>query len=135
MRIHHVSNGSLERTDFRAHLAGSESLLEVDAGPPSEVKARRFTYARGWLAMPEQVCVINRRPCRRFSTVKYALSALRYVVTGIVGLFLALLLGLVIVECGAAIGAALEHVRENAPASGNLWRVGVECDSSPGLYG
>jgi len=64
--------------------------------------------------MREQVCVINQRPCGRFSIVKYASAAFRYLVTGIVALVLALLLVLLIVELGAAIGAALEH---DMPAS------------------
>ncbi len=88
--------------------------------------------------MREQVCVINQRPCRRFSVVKYALAAFRYLVTGFVALLLVLLLVLLIVELGAAIGAALEHdmpasiIAENplrAQSSQRkefLWRVGVE---------
>jgi hypothetical protein len=52
--------------------------------------------------------VINQRPCGRFSVVRYAPAAFRYLVTGIVALVLALLLVLLIVELGAAIGAALE---------------------------
>jgi hypothetical protein len=55
--------------------------------------------------MREQVCVINQRPCGGFSVVKHASAAFRYLVTGIV----ALLLVLLIVELGAAIGAALEQ--------------------------
>ena len=51
--------------------------------------------------MREQVCVTKQRPCRRFSVVTYALAAFRYLATGIV----ALLLVLLIVELGAAIGA------------------------------
>ena len=58
--------------------------------------------------MRAQVCVINQRPCGRFSVVRYAPAAFRYLVTGIVALVLALLLVLLIVELGAAIGAALE---------------------------
>jgi hypothetical protein len=50
--------------------------------------------------MREQVCVINQRPCGRFSVVKYALAAFRYLVTGIVALVLALLLVVLIVELG-----------------------------------
>jgi len=42
--------------------------------------------------MREQVRVIKRRPCRRFSTVKYAFPAFRYLVTGIVALLLVLLI-------------------------------------------
>jgi len=37
--------------------------------------------------MREQVCVVNQRPCGRFSVVKYALAAFRYLVTGIVAWF------------------------------------------------
>jgi hypothetical protein len=88
--------------------------------------------------MREQVCVINQRPCGRFSVVKYASAAFRYLVTGIVALVLALLLVLLIVELGAAIGAALEHdmpasiiaenpLRAQSPQRKEfLWRVGVE---------
>jgi hypothetical protein len=50
--------------------------------------------------MREQACVINQRPCGRFSVVKYALAAFRYLVTGIVALVLALLLVMLIVELG-----------------------------------
>jgi len=48
------------------------------------------------------------------------LVALRYVVTGIVAPLLVLLLALLLVELGAAIDAALGHVQEEAPASGNF---------------
>ena len=51
---------------------------------------------------------------RTFSVVKYASAAFRYLVTGIVALVLALFLVLLIVEPGAAIGAAFEH---DMPAS------------------
>jgi hypothetical protein len=85
--------------------------------------------------------VIKLRTCRRFSVVKYASAAFRYLVTGFVALLLALLLMLLLVEVGAAIGAALEQADEDTPASGNfggsvagtsapgkqfLWRAGVE---------
>jgi hypothetical protein len=50
--------------------------------------------------MREQVCVVNQRSCGRFSVVKYALAAFRYLVTGIVALVLALLLVMLIVELG-----------------------------------
>jgi hypothetical protein len=56
----------------------------------------------------------------RFSTMRYALVALRYVVTGILAPLLALLLVLLLVELVAAIDAALRHGQENAPASGNF---------------
>jgi hypothetical protein len=69
--------------------------------------------------MREQVQVIKRRPGRRFSVVKYALAAFRYLVTGFVALLLALVLILLLVEAAAAIGAALEHAHEDVPASGN----------------
>src|SRR6266436_5604780 len=84
--------------------------------------------------MREQVCVTKQRPCRRFSVVTYALAAFRYLATGIV----ALLLVLLIVELGAAIGAVPE---QDIPTSGNrgavigtspeakaffFWRAGVE---------
>ena len=62
--------------------------------------------------MREQVCVTKQRPCRRFSVVTYALAAFRYLATGIV----ALLLVLLIVELGAAIGAVPE---QDIPTSGN----------------
>ena len=42
--------------------------------------------------MREQVRVIKRRSCRRFSVVKYAFPAFRYLVTGIVALLLVLLI-------------------------------------------
>jgi len=64
--------------------------------------------------------VIKLRTRRRFSVVKYALAAFRYLVTGFVALLLALLLMLLLVEVGAAIGAALEQAREDIPASGNF---------------
>ena len=48
------------------------------------------------------------RPWTRFSVVKYALAAFRYLMTGIVALVLALLLVLLTAELGAAIDAALE---------------------------
>ena len=51
--------------------------------------------------------------------MRYALVALRYVATGIVAPLLWLLLVLLLVELGAAIDAALGHVQEEAPASGN----------------
>jgi|HubBroStandDraft_1064217.scaffolds.fasta_scaffold116330_1 hypothetical protein len=91
--------------------------------------------------MREQMRVSKQRPSKGFSIVKYALGALRYLVTGFVALLLALLLVLLFVEIGAAIGAALEHPHEDIPASGNfggsvtgtsaeakwfLWRAGVE---------
>ena len=88
--------------------------------------------------MRERVFVINQRPCGRFSIVKYASAAFRYLVTGIVALVLALLLVLLIVELGAAISAALEHdmpaaviaedaLRTQSPLRKEfLWRVGVE---------
>jgi hypothetical protein len=41
--------------------------------------------------------------------VKYALAAFRYLVTGIVALSLALLLGLLIVELGAVLSAVVDH--------------------------
>ena len=84
--------------------------------------------------MREQVCVIKQRSCRRFSVVTYALAAFRYLATGIV----ALLLVLLIVELGAAIGAVPE---QDIPTSGNrgavigtspeakaffFWRAGVK---------
>jgi fatty acid desaturase len=69
--------------------------------------------------MREQVHVIKQRAGRGFSVVKYALAALRYLLTGFVALLLALVLILLLVEAGAAIGAALEHVHEDVPASGN----------------
>jgi hypothetical protein len=49
-------------------------------------------------------------------TMRYALVALRYVVTGIVAPLLWLLLVLLLVELGAAIDAALGHVQEDEPA-------------------
>jgi hypothetical protein len=64
--------------------------------------------------MREQARVIDQRPCGRFSAVKYASAAFRYLVTGIVALVLALLLVLLIVELGAAISTALE---QDMPAS------------------
>jgi uncharacterized membrane protein len=70
--------------------------------------------------MREQVCVINQRPCRGFSVVKYASAAFRYLVTGIVALVLALLMVLLIVEVGAAIGTALEHAHGDIPASSDF---------------
>jgi hypothetical protein len=66
--------------------------------------------------MRQQVRVIKQRLCRRFSVVKYALAVFRYLATG----FVALLLVLLLVEVGAAIGAALEHAREDVPASDNF---------------
>ena len=42
--------------------------------------------------MREQVCVINQRSRGRFSVVKYAFTAFRYLVTGIVVLLLVLLI-------------------------------------------
>jgi hypothetical protein len=50
--------------------------------------------------MREQVCVVNQRSCGRFSVVKYALAAFRYLVTGIVALVLALLLVLLVASLG-----------------------------------
>ena len=47
---------------------------------------------------------------------EFVLAAFRYLVTGIVALLLVLLL----VELGAAIGAPLEHGQEDLPASGNF---------------
>ena len=88
--------------------------------------------------MREQVCVINQRRCGRFSVVKYASAASRYLVTGIVALVLALLLVLLIVELGAAICGALERdmpasilaenpLRVQSPQRKEfLWRAGVE---------
>jgi hypothetical protein len=88
--------------------------------------------------MREEACVINQRPCGRFSIVKYASAAFRYLVTGIVALVLALLLVLLLVELGAAIGAALERdmpasiIAENPLRAQNpqrkefVWRAGVE---------
>jgi hypothetical protein len=69
--------------------------------------------------MREQVHVIKRRAGRGFSVVQYVLAALRYLLTGFVALLLALVLILLLVEAGAAIGAGLEHVYEDVPASGN----------------
>jgi hypothetical protein len=57
--------------------------------------------------MRQQVRVIKQRLCRRFSVVKYALAAFRYLVTG----FVALLLVLLLVEVGAAIGASSTPAR------------------------
>jgi hypothetical protein len=58
------------------------------------------------------VCVIEQRLMSVSRVVKYALAAVRYLVTGIVAMLLALLLALLlvllIVELGAVIGAALE---------------------------
>jgi hypothetical protein len=88
--------------------------------------------------MREQVCVINQQPRGRFSVVKYASAAFRYLVTGIVALVLALLLVLLIVELGATTRAALERdmpasiiaedlLRAQSPQRKEfLWRVGVE---------
>ena len=42
--------------------------------------------------MREQVLVIKRQPCGRFSVGKYAFTAFRYLVTGIVVLLLVLLI-------------------------------------------
>ena len=42
--------------------------------------------------MREQVPMTKRQPCRRFSIVKYAFTAFRYLVTGIVALLLVLLI-------------------------------------------
>ena len=87
--------------------------------------------------MREQVSVIHQRPCERFSVVKYASAAFRYLVTGIVALLLALLLVLLIVELGALIGAAIEHdmptsiiaenpLRAQSPQRKEfLWRAGT----------
>jgi hypothetical protein len=69
--------------------------------------------------MREQVHVTNQRAGRGSSAVKYAFTALRYLLTGFVALLLALVLILLLVEAGAAIGAALEQVHEDVPASGN----------------
>ncbi len=63
--------------------------------------------------------MIKQRPGRRFSVVKYALAAFRYLVTGFVALLLALVLILLLVEAGAAIGAVLEHAHEDVPTSGS----------------
>lgn len=71
--------------------------------------------------MREQVCVIKQRPCRRFSVVTYALAAFRYLATGIVALPLALLLVLLIVELGAAIGAVPE---QDIPTFGSRGAIG-----------
>jgi hypothetical protein len=65
--------------------------------------------------MGEQVRVTKQRTCGRFSVAKYALATFRYLVTATVGLVLALLLVLLLVE-GAAVGAAFEDIR----ASGNF---------------
>ena len=87
--------------------------------------------------MRAQACVIKLRPCRRFSVVTNALAAFRYLATGFVALLLALLLILVIVELGAAIGVVPE---QDIPTSGSrgavigaspeakafFWRAGVE---------
>lgn len=85
--------------------------------------------------------VSKQRPGRRFSVVKYSLAALRYLVTGFLALFLALVLILLLVEAAAAIGAPLERADEDLPAFGNsggsvagaspqrsavFWRAGVE---------
>jgi hypothetical protein len=51
--------------------------------------------------------VIKQRLCRRFSVVKYALAVFRYLATG----FVALLLVLLLVEVGAAIGASSTPAR------------------------
>ena len=60
--------------------------------------------------------MIKQRSRRRFSVVKYALAAFRYLVTS----FVALLLVLLLVEVGAAIGTALEHAHADIPSSGDF---------------
>ena len=53
--------------------------------------------------------------------VKYALAAFRYLMTGIVALFLALLLGLLIVELGAVISAVVDHdMRTSSNCGGSV---------------
>jgi hypothetical protein len=53
--------------------------------------------------------------------VKYALAAFRYLVTGIVALPLALLLGLLIVELGAVISAVVDHdMRTSSNCGGSV---------------
>jgi hypothetical protein len=54
--------------------------------------------------------------------VKYALAAFRYLVTGIVALSLALLLGLLIVELGAVLSAVVDHEMRTSSNCGEFVR-------------
>ena len=69
-----------------------------------EQRGTEVQVCKAPLAMQEQVYVIEQRLMSGSRVVKSALAALRYLVTGIVAMLLALLLVLVIVELGAVSG-------------------------------
>jgi len=73
-----------------------------------EQRGTEVQLCKAPLATQERVFVIEQRLMSGSRVVKYALAAVRYLVTGIVAMLLALLLVLLIVELGAVIGAALK---------------------------
>ena len=72
-----------------------------------EQRGTEVQLCKAPLGMQEQLYVIEQRLMSGSRVGKYALAALRYVVTGIVAMPLARLLVSLIVELRAVIGAAL----------------------------